>query len=83
MAFLCFRLDRLQLLDHLRTAIDTVRELQLIIDCDNIADEHDELASTLMFFAELELTNALHVVDLTGTPQLPAPPSQPMTVCAF
>ena len=51
-----------------------------MIDCDRHADALDELASTFLFLAELELTNALHVVDPGTMPPIPAQPSQPMTV---
>ena len=63
LASLRFRLDRTELIDRLHAAIETMRELQLYIDCAPDIDSYDEQASVMLYFGEMELVNSLHVLD--------------------
>ena len=67
-------------LNNLRDAVDTLRDLQLLIDCNQESDTYQQLASTLMYFAELELMNAVHTLDPTSLPAAPIPPAAPVPV---
>ena len=76
------RADGPGLTRRLQDSIDVLRELQVMIDCDRNADDLDEMASNLLWFAELELQNACNVVgpDTMAPPTLP--PSTPFTSSA-
>ena len=65
------RADGPGLTRRLQDAIDVLRELQLMVDCDPSSDHLDELASNLMWFSELELHNACNVLS----PDTMAPPA--------
>ena len=76
------RADGPGLTRRLQDAIDVLRELQLMVDCDPSSDHLDELASNLMWLTELELQNACNVLSPESMGPPAVPPSAPSTSSA-
>ena len=75
LAFLRLYRDIPQMLASLRTAVRCLREIQAAIDCPgHYASRAEEMGSSHLFQAELELFNCIHILDPESLPPLRAPP---------
>ena len=63
-----------ELWTKLCTAVDTVRDLQCIIDINPSSDQFQQLGSLALYYCELELMNCIHILDTRALPVAPGFP---------